>query len=122
MELEKIFVVEDDLIIQLFITKTLEWAGYSVVGEARSGKETLELLEGVKPDLILMDISFVGNMDGIETAHEINNRYNIPLIFMTGNADEATIERARQADPLGFIFKPIDENHLINKLRELKTE
>lgn len=121
MEPKKIFVVEDDLIIQLFITKTLEWAGYEVVGDARSGKDTLALLENVKPDLILMDISLVGDMDGIETAHEVNKRYQIPLIFMTGNADEATIERARTANPKGFIFKPIDENHLLKKLEELMS-
>lgn len=119
MEVRKIFVVEDDLIIQLFITKTLERAGYEVVGDARSGKDTLALLENVKPDLILMDISLVGDMNGVETAHEVNNRHQIPVVFMTGNADDATIEKAKETNPLGFIFKPIDENHLLKKLEEL---
>lgn len=118
MAIEKIFIVEDDLIIQLFISRTLERAGYEIVGDARSGKDTLALLENVKPDLILMDISLVGDMSGIDTTHVINETYNIPVVFMTGNADQATLEKAREANPRGFIFKPIDENHLLKKLKE----
>lgn len=121
MDIRDILVVEDDLIIQLFIIRTLERAGYKVVGEARTGNKTLEILESVRPDIILMDIGLVGDMDGVDTASHIYDRYRIPLIFITGNADEATIKRAKNANPIAFIFKPIDEHHLVNRLEEIKN-
>lgn len=117
MELRKILVVEDDLIIQLFICKTLERAGYEVLGEARSGEEAFEMLNHKTPDIILLDISLIGPLSGIDIAHIVNEKYKIPFIFMTGNSDESTLEKAKEADPLGFIFKPIDDNHLLKKLK-----
>lgn len=120
MGIGKILVVEDDLIIQLFICKTLERAGYEVIGEARSGQEAFEILSRNTPDLILLDISLVGPLSGIDIAHIVNGKYKIPFIFMTGNSDESTLEKAKEADPLGFIFKPIDDNHLLKKLKEFE--
>src|SRR5688572_18954522 len=112
MNAKKIFVVEDDLIIQLFIEYTLKKIGLEVVGLARSCDETIKLLSNVKPDLILLDIGLVGDKDGIETAKIINADFKIPFIFMTGNTDESTLKRAKDAQPVGFIFKPMDEHGL----------
>ena len=117
MNAKKILVVEDDLIIQLFIEFTLKKIGVEVVGLARSGDETLKLLSNVKPDLILMDIGLIGDKDGIQTAEIIKSEFKIPFIFMTGNSDESTLLRAKHAEPIGFIFKPMDEYGLISKLQ-----
>jgi len=119
MSSKKILVVEDDLIIQLFIEFTIKKVGFEVVGSARSCNEAIEILKKTKPDFILLDIGLIGNKDGIDTAEIINSEFKIPFIFMTGNTDEATLNRAKKANPLGFIFKPMDEYGLISNLKAL---
>lgn len=112
MEGKKIFIVEDDMIIQMFIERILENLGLNIIGEARTGDETLAFLEQEHPDFILMDIGLAGNKDGIETAEIINQKYQIPIIFLTGNSDKPTLARAKKTNPIGFINKPIDEASL----------
>jgi CheY-like chemotaxis protein len=112
MDGKKIFIVEDDMIIQMFIERILENLGLNIIGEARTGDETLAFLENERPDFILMDIGLAGNKDGIETAEIINQKYQIPIIFLTGNSDKPTLARAKKTNPIGFINKPIDEASL----------
>ena len=114
MEGKKIFIVEDDMIIQMFIERILGNLGLDIVGEARTGDETLAFLENNRPDFILMDIGLAGDKDGIETAEIINEKYQIPIIFLTGNSDKPTLARANKTNPIGFINKPIDEASLKN--------
>ncbi len=111
---KKIFIVEDDMIIQMFIERILNNLGLEVVGEARTGDETIAFLENNRPDFILMDIGLAGDKDGVETAEIINKLYQIPIIFLTGNSDKPTLERAKMTQPVGFINKPIDEASLIS--------
>jgi CheY-like chemotaxis protein len=122
MQLEKILVIEDDMIIQLFISRALKNAGFEIVGEGRSCKQALELVAKAKPDIILMDIGIEGTKDGIETAELINKDYDIPIIFITGNSDETTIKRAKATNPIDILLKPIDERRLQQILLRLKNE
>ena len=114
MKGKKIFIVEDDMIIQMFIERILANLGLEVMGEARTGDETLAFLKNNTPDFILMDIGLAGDKDGVETAEIINELYQIPIIFLTGNSDKPTLERANKTNPIGFINKPIDEASLKN--------
>ncbi len=122
MKLEKILIIEDDMIIQLFISKVLKNAGFEIAGAGRSCKQALELVAKSTPDLILMDIGIAGDKDGIETAELINKDYDIPILFMTGNSDSTTTERARATNPVDILLKPIDEGRLKNKLLQLKND
>jgi len=118
-EATKILVVEDDMIIQMFIQRTLAEGGYSIIGEARSGEEALALTIEHNPALILMDIGIVGGYDGIEAARRILTSHDVKIVFMTGNSDAATIARAKQVSDNPFIFKPIDEVHLLQRVADL---
>lgn len=120
---KKIFIVEDDMIIQMFIERILSNLGLVIIGEARSGDEILEFLATEEqPDFILMDIGLAGDKDGIETAQIINSNYNIPIIFLTGNSDRSTLERAQKTRPIGFINKPIDETSLRTVMQQYFEE
>ncbi len=120
MALQKILIVEDDMIIQMFLSNIIKRADFEVIGEARSCDQLLEILATKTPDLILMDIGLIGDKDGIESAEIVNKEYNIPIVFMTGNSDEATLERARKQTPLTILFKPIDELRLKSELENIK--
>jgi PAS domain S-box-containing protein len=108
----RIFVVEDESIVSLEIQDRLNKLGYSIAGSSVSGEKTLELMPDTKPDLILMDIMLQGKLDGIETARQIKQLYDIPVIFLTAYADNDTLQRAKLTDPYGYIIKPFEEREL----------
>ena len=112
MAQERIFQVEDESIVAMDVTQRLSDLGYEMVGYAKSGHEALEKIRQCAPDLVLMDILLEGDMDGIQTAQQIRARFDIPVIYITAQADAATLERARITDPYGYIIKPFNEKEL----------
>lgn len=109
---KKILVVDDEKIVNLDIQGTLKRLGYGVVGDAVSGVEALSKVEKLKPDLVLMDIKLRGDMDGVEAANIISKTYDIPIIFLTAYADDATLGRAKLSGPYGYLLKPFEERDL----------
>ncbi len=112
----KILVVEDELIIADNICDILEELGYEVLEPAVSYTEALETLEREKPDLALLDIQLAGRRDGIDLAWKIRDEYKIPFIFLTSNADPATVERAKKVSPPAYLLKPFDKNDLFTSI------
>jgi two-component system sensor kinase FixL len=109
---EKILVVEDSAAIALDLSWQLETLGYDVVGTASSGEEALQQIADTKPDAVLMDIRLGGGMDGIETAALIPDTINPAVIYLTGSSEEATLKRARETQPYGYLLKPFSEREL----------
>src|SRR5674536_223407 len=87
-----ILVVEDEAIVATDITQRLKRGGYDVPAVAATGEAALRMIEELHPDLVLMDILLKGEKDGIETAREIEDQFEIPIIFLTGQADESTLK------------------------------
>jgi PAS domain S-box-containing protein len=110
----RIAICEDEYIVALDIKNFLQRTGYEVVGTFPSAEELLESAEKLKLDLVLMDIHLQGEMDGLEAASILLERWTIPVILLTAYADGPTIERAKLTHPYAYILKPYDE-------RELKT-
>src|SRR5690606_21909475 len=102
----KILIIEDEMVIAANISLQLSELGYEVTGILPRGEEALSHIKIDKPDIILLDISLKGEMDGIETAHEIQKHYKIPIIYLTANSDEAHFNRAKETHPYAFISKP----------------
>ena len=86
--------------------------GYRVVGTTSSGSEAIKLASQTSPDVVLMDISLHGEMDGIEAAEAIRSWHDIPVIFLTAFADEQSLQRAKATNPFGYILKPFDQRSL----------
>ncbi len=112
MNPSRILVVEDEFIVALEIGERLSAMGYRVVGSAADGERALELVSRSRPDLVLMDIRLQGEMDGIGAAQEIHRRFHLPVIFLTAYSEDATLERAKLAEPYGYILKPFDDREL----------
>ena len=117
----KLAIVEDDLIIQMFLERVASSIHFDVVGTASDHEQAINLIETTDPDVVLLDIGIRGSVDGIDTAKVIRERFDIPYLFMSGNTDTKTHERAISTDPIGFITKPIDEFSLKNQLLKIKT-
>ena len=112
MDSERILIVEDEKIIALDLQRRLERFGYQVCGTASEGEEAVRKAGEYRPDIILMDIMLAGSVDGIEAAKTIKFELQIPVIFLTAYADERTLERAKEAEPFGYILKPFKEREL----------
>ena len=107
-----ILLVEDDAIEAMDIQRILESEGYIVPKIASSGEEAQLILKDFKPDLILMDISLRGDIDGIKTTEIIKENYKIPVIYLTAHSEDKTVQRAKLTDPYAYLIKPFDSNEL----------
>lgn len=112
MPQERILIVEDERIIALDLRRRLERFGYSVVGMASDANTAVKLAASELPDLVLMDIMLQNNTDGVEAATVIREAHRIPVVFLTAYADDATIQRAKAAQPVGYVLKPFKEREL----------
>ena len=108
----EILVVEDEGIVALNVQSSLESLGYDVPVVVASGEEAIKEAEKARPDLVLMDIMLEGEWDGVEAAEQIRQRFNIPVIYLTAYADENTLQRAKIAEPFGYLLKPFEEREL----------
>lgn len=104
----KILVVEDEANVAQVMRARLESYGYHVCGVVTSGQDAIEAAQRLNPDIILMDIKIEGSMDGIESARQIHSRIEVPIIFLSSYTDETLLERARSAEPFGYIIKPYE--------------
>lgn len=109
----KILIVEDEAIAAMDIQNRLNNHGFEVVGTASKGKEAIDKAGELKPDIILMDITLKGDMDGIEAAEQIKTLFDIPVIYMSAFSDEKTFERIKLSNPYGFVNKPVSSELLI---------
>lgn len=112
MTLTRILVVEDESIVAMDIQDRLESLGYEVPTTVATGERAVEKAGTLRPDLVLMDVQLQGDMDGVQAADEIRHRYGIPVVFLTANADDVTIQRAKVTEPFGYIIKPFEEREL----------
>jgi len=110
----KILIVEDEQIIARDIKECLLGLGYDVTYPASTGEEAIKKAEETQPDLVLMDIVLKGNFSGIESARQIRESFDIPIVYLTTHTDENTLDMAKLTQPYGYILKPF-------KVEELKT-
>ena len=108
----KVLIVEDEAIVAMDIRQRLEGLEYSVTAAVGNGQAALASIEKTPPDIILMDIMIQGPMDGIETAEKVRAHYDIPIIYLTANSDESTLQRAKTTGPLAYLLKPFEEREL----------
>ena len=112
----KILIVEDNPLIAEDIKNMLATRGYTSIAIATSQEQALKAVRTQLPDIALMDIHLSDKLDGIDTAMELKQRHQVPVIYITAFADEDTVERAKVTEPYGYIVKPFDENELFYTL------
>ena len=103
----KILIVEDEMIIAANISLQLSTLGYEVIGIIPRGEEALLSIAQNQPDILLMDISLKGNIDGVQTVQIMQKDYKIPVIYLTANSDDLNFNRAKETNPYAFITKPL---------------
>ncbi len=112
----QVLVVEDEPLIAEDIRETLDNIDFSVSAVVYDSESALTELANNTPDIALLDVNLDGEMDGIQIAELINEKYHIPFVFLTSYADRDTVDRAKRTRPMGYIVKPFDENDLFTTL------
>ena len=108
----KIYIIEDEPLIAETIKTALEKEGYIILGMTDNAKEALFDIEQLQPDLIIVDITLDGKMDGIEMVEHLKKKSDIPFIYLTSHSDDETLERVKHTEPSGYIVKPFNEKTL----------
>lgn len=111
-----VYIVEDERIVAEDIRVTLESRGYIVAGIASGRDAALAGIRQTSPHLVLMDIVLKGQGDGIEAARVVREEFDIPVVYMTAHADQATLQRAKMTEPFGYIVKPFEERELFSTI------
>ncbi len=101
-----ILIVEDEGILAMELSDSLEADGYFIVGIANNGLKALDLFHRQRVDLLLCDITIKGEWDGIETVRRLTAERPIPVIYLTALTDRETLERAKQTYPAAYVNKP----------------
>tara|TARA_R110001583_G_scaffold14043_3_gene59270 strand:- start:697 stop:1419 length:723 start_codon:yes stop_codon:yes gene_type:complete len=112
----KILVVEDEIIIADHICDTLEELGYKPLEPAISYSEAIETIEAEKPDIAILDVQLAGKKTGIDLAKTIKEKYDFPFIFLTSNADAATVNLAKEVMPPAYLIKPFTKDDLFSSI------
>ncbi|MES2387900.1 MAG: response regulator [Bacteroidota bacterium] len=111
--MKRIIIIEDEAILVKSLEYLLKRLGYETVASADNGADAVKLINDLKPDIVLMDISLHGETDGIETTELINQTENPPpVVFLTAYSEEAISARAKNVMQFGYILKPVDEREL----------
>ncbi len=117
----KVLIVEDEIINAMALADMIPRWGLVVTDMVTSGEDAIRSAEREKPDVVLMDISIHGDINGLDAAREIAGRMGIPVIFMSGHDDEKTVRAAEELKPLAFLVKPLAVNRLKELLQKLDS-
>jgi diguanylate cyclase (GGDEF)-like protein/PAS domain S-box-containing protein len=112
----KILLAEDDVLTARHLNRALLRLRYSVTGVVQSGEEVIENVAENMPDIILMDITLGGKIDGISAVQKVHAQSDIPVIYITANSDKEVFERAKQTDPYAYLIKPYEIYQLQNAI------
>ncbi len=104
----RILLVEDEAITALDIKRMLENLGYDVLDILTTGQDAVSRIEEMQPDLVLMDIVLNDELDGIDAVRMIKEKTDLPVVFITANADSNTIARADETEHYGYLIKPVN--------------
>jgi CheY-like chemotaxis protein len=116
-----VLIVEDEIIVGMEIREKLQSLGWRVSGLVTSGSEALAAAEADRPDVVLMDITIKGEIDGIETARRLQARHRIPIIFITAFVRPGLRRPRRKTDAFVWLSKPLVDEELIRAIRTALT-
>ena len=112
----RILIVEDEPVIAENISMYLDNADFEVSGIAYDSLEAKDQLITNTPDAAILDVNLESDEDGIDIAGYINEKLQLPFLFLTSYSDKETLERAKKVKPSGYIVKPFNEKTLLASL------
>lgn len=124
MEAKKVLIAEDSSVIQNLTKKILQIQNYQIFS-AKNGVQVLKMLENEYYDIILMDIN-MPLMDGMECARNIRaledeKKSKIPIVAITGNAKNYSMEDFQNVGINEYLQKPLNFDNLVDTVHNLTS-
>lgn len=117
--IKKVLIVDDSPMIHKMLRKTLESNGYEVCGDAKNGKEGVELFESLKPDITFMDVT-MPIMDGLEALKTIKQKdSSAKVIMLTAMGDDEIQSEAKESGVDVFLKKPFNEFKIVSAISNI---
>lgn len=118
----RVLIVEDEPIIAMTLEALVEDFGWEPCGVAATGVEAIELAKTLKPDVVLMDVSLIGEMDGIEAARLARDATGVRIVFVTAYGSGEIMDRIRAIHPdAPVVPKPVDPSSLRRAIEEAEA-
>ncbi len=108
----KILIVEDDMMMRTVFELYIEQCGFELIGIANDSEAATKILSQKDIDIALIDIHLRQEYEGIKLAKTIEQKYNLPVIFITADPNEDIIKNAISNNVYGFLHKPVHKNNL----------
>lgn len=112
MQPKKILIVDDDKMLTTLIKMFLDELGFETIGICSEANKAIERCREILPDVILMDIHLQGEIDGIKAVDLIKSEIDVPVVYITSDTEEATVNKAINTNPYGYLVKPIIKSTL----------
>ena len=117
-----VMIVDDSMIMAQKLSLMLTELGHRVVRIAKDGAEAVRDYSQVKPDLVTMDITMPGEIDGVDAMEAIIAGHpHARVIMVTSHGQEAMVVRALEAGALGYVLKPIVKERLSRMIDKAAT-
>ena len=107
-----ILIVEDEPLEAEQLKLHLQQAGNRVIAVVTTGEEAIVRAGQGGIDLMIIDIMLSGDIDGIEAAQQINEKYDIPIIYLTSHVSDELLLRAEQTHPFAYLLKPYRQREM----------
>jgi DNA-binding NarL/FixJ family response regulator len=101
-----VLVIETDRVVAAALQRMLRELGYDAWAAVSTAREAHELAAQKAPDVVVTDVRIQGPVDGIDAAYELRQQYDTAIIFISDQADDATVARAKRAEPSSYLIKP----------------
>jgi response regulator NasT len=108
----RVVIAEDEALIRMDLAEMLAEEGYDVVGQAADGERAVALAEGLRPDLVILDVK-MPVLDGIAAAERIARARIAPVVILTAFSQRELVERARDAGAMAYLVKPFTRSDLV---------
>jgi two-component system, response regulator PdtaR len=109
--MRRVLVIDDHDPSRAEMVKTLRACGYEIAGEGASGRAAITLAQTAQPDALLMAVGLC-DMDGIDAARGLMQSKPLPIVLLTSHYDQATVERAKRAQIMAYLVKPLRREEL----------
>lgn len=118
MKSTRILVVDDHALFRMGVATLLrDTEGFTVVGEARDGREAVARAQTLTPDVVLMDI-YMPNMDGLEATRRIKQAMpSTRIVVLTISEEDQNLFEALKAGAHGYLLKSVEPEELFRTLR-----
>lgn len=118
MKATRVLVVDDHALFRKGVASLLhDTEGFTVVGEARDGREAVAKAQALTPDVVLMDVYMPG-MDGLEAARRIKQvRPSVRIIMLTVSEEDQNLFEALKAGAHAYLLKSVEPEELFRTLR-----